>query len=64
MTMQDDVVEDDFLLKEDIVKFAIKHYYTPLGIDSEEFYGDLKRFKYIKRLVLSLIHISEPTRPY
>ena len=51
MTMQDDVVEDDFLLKEDIVKFAIKHYYTPLGIDSEEFYSDLKRFKYIKRLV-------------
>ena len=49
--MQDDIVEDDFLLKEDIVRFAVKHYYTPMGIDSEEFYGDLKRFKYIKRLL-------------
>ena len=39
--MQDDIVEDDFLLKEDIVRFAVKHYYTPMGIDSEEFYGDL-----------------------
>lgn len=43
---------DDDLLEEDLVKFAAKHYYSPKGkIDPEEFYDDLKRFKYIKRLV-------------
>lgn len=31
--------------------YAAKHYYSPLGIDAEEFYEDLNRFKYIKRLV-------------
>lgn len=42
----------DDLLEEDLVKFAVKHYYSPLGkIDPEAFYDDLKRFKYIKRLV-------------
>jgi len=42
----------DDLLEEDLVRFAIKHYYSPKGqIDPDEFYDDLKRFKYIKRLV-------------
>ena len=42
----------DDLLEEDLVKFAAKHYYSPKGkIDPEEFYDDLKRFKYVKRLV-------------
>jgi hypothetical protein len=44
--------DNDDLLEEDLVKFAAKHYYSPKGkIDPEEFYNDLKRFKYIKRLV-------------
>lgn len=44
--------DNDDLLEDDLVKFAVKHYYSPLGkIDPEEFYDDLKRFKYIKRLV-------------
>ena len=30
---------------------AAKHYYHPKFSDIEEFYEDLKRFKYIKRLV-------------
>jgi len=43
---------DNDLLEEDLVKFAAKHYYSPKGrIDPEEFYDDLKRFRYIKRLV-------------
>lgn len=37
--------EDNFLL------YAAKHYYNPRCIDAEEFYEDLKRFKYIKRLI-------------
>jgi len=42
---------DDDLLEEDLVRFAIKQYYTPLGIDFDEFYTDLKRFQYVKRLL-------------
>jgi len=45
-------MNNDELLEEDLVKFAVKHYYSPLGrIDPDEFYDDLKRFKYVKRLV-------------
>ncbi len=31
--------------------YAAKHYYNPNFSDIDEFYEDLKRFKYIKRLV-------------
>lgn len=31
--------------------FAAKKYHNPTCIDSEEFFGDLKRFKYVKRLL-------------
>lgn len=31
--------------------FAIKHYENPQAITQEDFYDDLKRFKYIKRLL-------------
>ena len=31
--------------------YAARHYYNPKFSDVEEFYEDLKRFKYIKRLV-------------
>jgi len=31
--------------------YAAKNYYNPTCIDSEGFFEDLKRFKYIKRLV-------------
>lgn len=31
--------------------FAAKHYYNPTFSDIDEFYEDIKRFKYIKRLV-------------
>lgn len=42
--MFDVVNEDNFVL------FAAKHYNNPQCYDTEEFYGDLNRFKYIKRL--------------
>jgi hypothetical protein len=42
---------DEDLLEEDLVRFAIKQYYTPRGIDFDEFYTDLKRFQYVKRLL-------------
>lgn len=39
------------LTKDNLIVFAAKHYYNPKCIDSEEFFEDLKRFKYIKRLL-------------
>ena len=39
-------------LNEDVfILFAARHYYNPTCIDAEEFHEDLKRFKYIKRLL-------------
>ena len=31
--------------------FAIKHYENPQAVTQEDFYEDLKKFKYIKRLL-------------
>jgi hypothetical protein len=39
------------LTEDTLIIFAAKHYYNPLGVDAEEFKEDLKRFKYVKRLV-------------
>ena len=39
------------LTKDNIILYAAKNYHTPKSIDSEEFFSDLKRFKYIKRLL-------------
>mgnify|MGYP001178597054 CR=1 FL=1 len=39
------------LTKDNLILYAAKHYYNPKCIDSEEFFEDLKRFKYIKRLL-------------
>jgi len=44
MKIFDQLDEKSFLL------FAAKHYYKPNIIDAEEFYNDLNRFKYLKRL--------------
>lgn len=45
MLLFEKLTEDNFLL------YAAKHYYKPNCIDVEEFYEDLKRFKYLKRLI-------------
>jgi hypothetical protein len=39
------------LTEENLFLYAAKHYYNPKFSDVDEFYEDLKRFKYIKRLV-------------
>jgi hypothetical protein len=39
------------LTEENLELYAAKHYYNPKFIDMEEFQDDLKRFKYIKRLL-------------
>ena len=39
------------LTEETLFIFAAKNYYNPLGIDPEEFDEDIKRFKYVKRLI-------------
>jgi hypothetical protein len=45
MMIFNELTEDNLLL------YAAKHYYKPQFSDIEEFYEDLKRFKYIKRLL-------------
>ena len=40
----------DELTENNLFLYAAKHYYNPNFSDIEEFYKDLKRFKYIKRL--------------
>lgn len=39
------------LTEDNLSIFAAKHYYNPLGVDVDEFHEDLKRFKYVKRLL-------------
>ena len=41
----------DELTEENLFLFAARHYYSPVMGDIEEFYEDMNRFKYIKRLV-------------
>lgn len=45
MQLFDELNDDNFEL------FAIRNYYNPRCVDAEEFYDDLKRFKYVKRLI-------------
>ena len=45
MKLFDQLNDDNLLL------YAAKHYYNPTCIEAEEFYEDLNRFKYVKRLV-------------
>lgn len=40
----------DFIDDEAFILFAAKHYENPQCYGTEEFYDDLKRFKYLKRL--------------
>ena len=39
------------LTNDNITMFAIKHYYNPQCEGESEFHDDMKRFKYIKRLL-------------
>jgi len=41
----------DELSEQNVLLYAAKHYYKPQFSDIDEFYEDLKRFKYIKRLL-------------
>lgn len=46
----------DTLTEKNFFLYAAKHYYKPNMIDAEEFYDDLKRFKYLKRLFYRYEH--------
>ena len=39
------------LTKDNLLVYAAQNYYNPKCIDTEDFLEDLKRFKYIKRLL-------------
>lgn len=49
------------LTEENLFLYAAKHYYNPMFSDVDEFYEDLKRFKYIKRLVNRYLDNGELT---
>ena len=46
----DELNEDNYLF------FAIKHYNNPQAVTKEDFYDDLKRFKYLKRLLKTYLN--------
>lgn len=47
------------LTEENLFLYAAKHYNNPTFSDIEEFHEDLKRFKYIKRLVNRYLETGE-----
>ena len=47
------------LTEENLMLYAAKAYYKPKFSDIEEFYEDLKRFKYVKRLANRYIEHGE-----
>ena len=47
------------LTEENLFLYAAKHYRNPGFTDIEEFYEDLKRFKYIKRLLNRYLESGE-----
>ena len=50
---------DAQLTDDTLFLYAAKHYYNPQFSDIEEFFEDLKRFKYIKRLVNRYLDTNE-----
>jgi hypothetical protein len=50
---------DERLTEVNFLLFAAKHYDNPQCIDTVEFYDDLKRFKYIKRLFNKYIETGD-----
>jgi len=55
--MMDNIEEN--LTEDTLFLYAAKHYYNPQFSDMEEFYEDLKRFKYIKRLINRYLETDE-----
>lgn len=49
----DELNEDNYIL------FAIKYYHNPQALTKEDFYNDLNRFKYIKKLLRRYLRSGE-----
>ena len=49
----------DELTENNLILFAAQNYRKPNFSDIEEFYEDLKRFKYVKRLINRYLEIDE-----
>lgn len=48
-----------YLTEDNFVLYAMKHYDNPQCYSTEEFYEDLNRFKYLKRLLGKYRELSE-----
>ena len=46
------------ITSDNVMMFAIKHYDNPLCESEKEFHDDMKRFKYIKRLLRKYKSVS------
>ena len=53
MELFDELNEENFTL------FAIKHYDNPQCTSTEEFYEDIRRFRYLKRLLKRYLNSGE-----
>ena len=49
----------DELNDENYMMFAIKHYENPQAVTQEDFLEDMKRFKYVKRLLKKYKHSGD-----
>lgn len=56
--MQDQFLFDN-ITDENFIIYAAKNYYNPKSIDSDDFFEDLSRFRYIKRLFNRYINKDE-----
>ena len=52
------MINDEKLTNDKLFLYAAKHYYNPRFSDIEEFFEDLKRFRYIKRLINRYLEIG------
>ena len=53
----------DELNESNYIMFAIKHYENPQAVTQEDFYDDMKRFKWIKRLLNKYRNTGEMNVP-
>ena len=49
----------DELNADNYIMFAIKHYENPQSVTKEDFEEDLKRFKYLKRLLRKYVKTGD-----
>lgn len=55
----ENIMQFENVSESNLLLYAAKNYHNPLGASSEDFYEDLKRFTYVKRLVNKYLQTKE-----